>query len=74
MRSEPAPYSVTLELTAEGEARFRKALEGMRQFNPTLTPGAFMLAIFLYGLDKVELEIAVSNLPHDKRGRIITPD
>jgi hypothetical protein len=65
--------SMQIELAPEGEARVRAALEGLRKFNPSLTLEGLMLAIFCYGLDKVELELAVSNLEHDKQGRIIVP-
>ena len=63
--------SMTIELSDEGRARFLAALKGMRKFNPALTAEGLMVAICLYGLDKVELELAVSNLPHDRSGRIV---
>ena len=65
--------NVTLELNVEGRRRFLAALEGMRKINPTLSAERLVFAIFLYGLDKVELELAVANLPRNSQGRIVTP-
>lgn len=72
LSAEPAAFSVTLELNEAGRARFMKTLERGQRINPSLTAEALMFSIFLYGLDKVELELAVSELPHDTQGRIVT--
>lgn len=72
---EEAPaMNLTIELGDEGRRRFLAALAQWREhINPGLTPDALVCAIFLYGLDKVELELAVAKLPQDSRGRILTP-
>jgi hypothetical protein len=59
---------ISLELTGEGEARFRAALAGLREFNPALTPAGLVAAIFLYGLDQVELELATARIARGEAG------
>lgn len=62
-RGETQPgASIMLELTPEGWQRFEALLAGLREFSPQLDRASLLGAVFLFGIDKAELELATTRL------------